>query len=333
MDQLRTKWLVLVFATCMPIAHVIMGLANTAKVSSLWQYLLAMVICLGLVVLLCVDMDSGAIPLKSAWLVVAGVVVMELLVTSVLPLGIHPGYAAWQNGAIQMLLVALAFRGRTSLAWLGMGAFAALDMRASLGHGLSLVDGLALVLTPIMWMVIATAVLMVLGRSRNNIAVYSEQSQKAALRLAWEEAHNIYRAQRLLELQEATRPELEAIACSKLTDEQRRELTFLEAGLRDQMRGRTLVTGGVPDAALAARKRGVKVDLLDDRKAPLPGAIAADVSRKLLEVLAQAQAGTVRVRALPVGEVPTVTFLAFDESADQFETYAEISVLHSEPDR
>lgn len=331
MEQLRTRWLVVVFATFMPIAHVIMGLANTDFVTSLWQYFLAMVICLALVTLLCWDSGKSVMPLWGAWCVVTGVLVMDFLVNSVLPVGVHPGYASWQNGAIQMLLVALTFRGRMRLAWLGMGLFSILDLSSSLAHGLSVTDSLALVLTPIMWMVIATAVQSVLGRSKNNIAVYAAQSQLAATKLARENAHGLYRKQRLLELEQASRPALEIIANQDPTQEDRHEFALLEAQLRDQIRGRALATLEIQEASRAARKRGVKVDLLDDRKRPLPDILSTAVFAELLKVLAEAQSGTVRVRALPMGELPAVTILAFDESAEQQETYLEIRDPSTEP--
>lgn len=330
MEQVRTRWLVVVFATFMPIAHVIMGLANSHVPTSLWQYFTAMLICLVLVGLLCWDSGKTAMPLWGAWSVVVGTLVMDALVNSVLPAGIHPGYASWQNGAIQMLLVALTFRGRMRLAWWGMILFAISDMSASLALGLSVTDGLALVLTPIMWMVIATAVQSVLGRSKNNIAVYAAQRQLAATLLAKEHAHGLYRKQWLWELEQATRPALEAIASQNLSAEDRRDLALLEAELRDQIRGRALVTKEIQEGARAARKRGVKVDLLDDRKTPLPDTVATDVFAQLLEVLTAAQSGTVRARALPVGELPAVTILAFDESAEQHEIYIEISDLRTE---
>lgn len=335
MEQLRTRWLVLVFATFMPIAHVIMGLANSDVPTSLWQYFLAMLICLALVVLLCWDSGKNAMPLWAAWSVVVGVLIMDVLVNSVLPAGVHPGYASWQNGAIQMLLVALTFRDRMRLAWLGMGLFAVLDLSASLALGLSVTDALALVLTPIMWMVIATAVRSVSGRSKNNIAVYSAQSQLAATKVAKEHAHGLYRKQWLLELEQATRPALEAIAGQEagqqMSAQDRKDLALLEAELRDQIRGRALVTTEIQQATRAARKRGVKVDLLDDRKTSLPDTIATDVFTQLLDILGKAQSGTLRARALPVGESPAVTILAFDESADQNETYVEINDPHPAP--
>ena len=304
MDRVISKWLVLAVAIPMPVAHVILGLANLHKVTSLWQPLAAMVLTLALVVAICWRTRGHTLPLGSALAVVAGVVIVDVLVTSVLPVGVHPGYAAWHNGAIQMLLVAMAFRNRVLLAWLGMVAFAVLDFSASMAHGLSLVDALALVLTPVMWMVIATAVHIMLGR---------------------EHAHRLYRDKWMLELEQSARPALEAIAAGALSAGQRQELALLEAELRDQIRGRLLATPEVVQAARAARARGVKVDLLDDRKAPLDSAVLEDAVAQLLGVLRRVESGRVRARALPAGGELAVTILAFDELVPDNEVYAEIN--------
>ncbi len=325
MDRVISKWLVLAVAIPMPVAHVILGLANLHKVTSLWQPLAAMVLTLALVVAICWRTRGHTLPLGSALAVVAGVVIVDVLVTSVLPVGVHPGYAAWHNGAIQMLLVAMAFRNRVLLAWLGMVAFAVLDFSASMAHGLSLVDALALVLTPVMWMVIATAVHIMLGRSRSNIAAYTEQSRESATRLGREHAHRLYRDKWMLELEQSARPALEAIAAGALSAGQRQELALLEAELRDQIRGRLLATPEVVQAARAARARGVKVDLLDDRKAPLDSAVLEDAVAQLLGVLRRVESGRVRARALPAGGELAVTILAFDELVPDNEVYAEIN--------
>ncbi|WP_269938949.1 hypothetical protein [Arthrobacter sp. HY1533] len=324
MDQKINSWLVLAFAIPMPAVHVVLGLANLHKATSAWPMLTAMAICLALMATICWRTAQRTLPFPAALAVLAGVAAMDLLVTGVLPVGIHPGYTAWHNGAIQMLLVALAFRNRLAVAWFGMGLFAVLDFRASLAHGLPLVDALALVLTPVMWMVIATAVLSMLGRSRSNIAAYTQQSRESATRLAREHARSLYREQGMRELDQLARPALETIAAGNVTEAQRRELALLEAGLRDQIRGRVLATPEVLAASRAARVRGVKVDLLDDRKAHLTPAVLADAARQLVAVLERAQSGVVRARALPVGERPQVTILAFDGTEEQNETYAEI---------
>ena len=324
MDPLINKWLVLAFAVPLPVAHVIMGLANLDVVTSQWPTLLAMALSMVLVAVICWPTRHNRLPLPLAWSVVTGVVAIEALVGSVLPAGVHPGYAAWQNGAIQMLLVALTFRGRVRLAWLGMALFAVMDFVRSTTHGLSLVDCLALVLTPVMWMVIATAVQIMLGRSRDKIAVFTAQSHESARRVAQEHARSLYRDRWMLDLEQRARPALEAIAQGGLDDGDRRGLALLEAEFRDQVRGRVLASPEVLRAGRAARQRGVKVDLLDDRKSPLPQATLDDALAQLVNILDGASAGAVRARALPVGEHPQVTILAFDESAPEDETYVEL---------
>ncbi|MGA7203597.1 MAG: hypothetical protein WBX27_03080, partial [Specibacter sp.] len=289
MDRAINKWLILAFAIPMPVGHLVLGLANINKASPAWPYLLAMVITVLVIAVLCWRSREHTLPLPAAWAVVAGVVVTDALVTSVLPTGIHPGYGAWHCGAIQMLLVALTFRNRLKMAWLGMGLFAVLDFTMSMHHRLSVQDGLAMVVTPIMWMVIATAVKVMLDRSRTTIDMYKSHHAEAALRLAREHALGLYRDQWILELELATRPALEMIASKDLGEAERTELSLLEAELRDQIRGRVLATPDVMQAARRARKRGVKVDILDDRKRALPDGTFDEAVAQLVHVLDQAQ--------------------------------------------
>ena len=324
MDKAINKWLILTFAIPMPAVHIVLGLANIQRVASAEPYLAAMAICLALVAVLCWPGTEYTLALPLAWGVVSGVVAMDVLVTSVLPSGVHPGYAAWHCGAIQMLLVSLALRNRMKMAWLGIGVFAVIDMSMSLHHRLSVIDGLALVLTPVMWVVIASAVNIMLWRSGSLIETYMTQSRQSAQLLARQHAMGLSREQWMLELEHSTRPALELIALRDLTEDNRVEMVLLEAELRDQIRGRALASGGVLRAARRARLRGVKVDILDDRKGALPSQVFRDATTQLVATLEHATTGIVRCRALPEGEHPAVTILAFDESEQESELYLEV---------
>ncbi len=324
MDKAITRPLILALGLPFPAAHIILGIANLDRLTTASPAVVAMAICLVLMALLTRRGQHRLLPAVSAWLSVAGVVTMDLLVNSVLPQGEHPGYAAWQAGAIQMLMVVLALRQRIALAWLGISLFAVADLTSSLLRGLPVVDALALVLTPIMWIVIATAVSLMLTRSTTLIRDYTTQQHQAAALLAREHARQLSRNQWMIELDSATRPALELITTGRLTDRDRADLMLLEAQLRDQVRGRTLATPEILHAARQARARGVKVDILDDRKRELPEKILSEASSQLAATLGRAQQGTVNGRVLPAGSGIAVTVLAYDEATEEEEFYLEI---------
>ena len=145
MDKAITRPVILAFSLPYPLVHIILGLANLHRVTSIVPPLIAMVICVAVILLVSLPEVGKPLRLSVAWAAVIGVVLIEVLVKGVLPAGEHPGYAAWHNGAIQMLLVTVALRGRMGVAWLGMGVFVdhrfhrvpapSSDHRGGFGHG------------------------------------------------------------------------------------------------------------------------------------------------------------------------------------------------------
>jgi hypothetical protein len=324
MDKAITRPLIIALGLPFPAAHILLGLASLGKVASVWPVLSAIGICAALMFVVTRPGRGRTLPLTHAWLAVAGVVLIDLLVMSVLPDGVHPGYAAWHCGAIEMLMVTVAMRNRIALAWLGIGLFAILDFSGSMLHRLTVVDGLAMVITPLMWIGIATAVNGVLRRCVDQARFYTSREKESAARLAREDARRLAQTEWTKELERATRPMLETIAAGQLSENDRNDCILLEARLRDQIRGRALATPEVLRAARAARARGTRVDIFDDRGAALPSAVLQEASAKLAAALNRASGGSIKGRALPAGSGTAVTILAYDESAPESELYLEI---------
>jgi hypothetical protein len=324
MNSAFTRTLILAVGLPFPAAHIVLGLANLHQVTVVWPVLIAMAICLGLMLLVTLQWEGNRLTPRQGLIMVAGIIVMELLVQSVLPVGKHPGYAAWQCGAIQMLMVTLAIRNQIGLAWLGIGLFVALDFTASMIHRLSAVDALAMVVPPAMWMVVATAVSLVLLRCQGQIRAYETKARESSARLAREHARTVFQDEWALDLDRSARRLLEKIASGKISDTVRTDCLLLEAQLRDQIRGRALATPEVLQAARAARKRGVRVDIFDDRGTDLPPVAFSEATAQLAGALTRAERGSVKGRALPSESEVAVTILAFDEDAPGEEFYIEI---------
>lgn len=333
MNNAFTRTLILAVGLPFPAAHIVLGLANLHQVTVVWPVLTAMAICLALMLLVTLLWEGNRLTVRQGLVMVAGIVVMELLVQSVLPVGTHPGYAAWQCGAIQMLMVTLAIRNQIGLAWLGIGLFVVLDFTASMIHRLSVVDALALVVPPAMWMVVATAVSLVLLRCEGQIRAYETKERESSARLAREHARTVFHDEWALDLDRSTRPLLEKIASGTISDTDMTDCLLLESQLRDQIRGRALATPEVLQAARAARKRGVRVDIFDDRGSDLPPAAFSEATAQLTAALTRAERGSVKGRALPSESEVAVTILAFDEDAPDEELYLEILAPPRQPDR
>ena len=284
-----------------------------------------MAICIMVMVVVVRRGSLHQLSLGQTWMAVTGIVAMDVLVNSALPFGVHPGYAAWHCGAIQMLMLALALRHRLGYAWLGIALFSVAELLASWIHGLPVVDALALVLTPVMWVAIGSALNAMFDRSSNQILSSTERQNSIQERLATEHARQVFRTEWIGTLDKLTRPALEMILSGNLDERDRSDLKLLEAELRDGIRGRALATAEVVRAARLARTRGIKVDILDDRKTELPPAVRAQSSGQLTAILDRAQHGSVLARACPLGSAVAVTILAYDDQFPDDKLLVQIS--------
>jgi hypothetical protein len=95
-----------------------------------------------------------------------------------------------------------------------------------------------------------------------------------------------------------------------LTDSQKQNAKNLEARLRDEIRGRNLISPEIVEAVSNARARGVEVLLFDEGGTDnLSETERADILTRVVEELLTVTSGKVIVRA-PKGESWKVTFVA-----------------------
>lgn len=252
------------------------------------------------------------LPLLQAIVTVQGVLIIPPLAQSQLAVAHHSDYATWYVMGIGTLLSALALRGHIVLAALAMFA-ATFELMAWAGWQNFFATG---VLGAIMLLIGTSVVRLGLERAEAETARYAELNAASVAATAAEQAANTQRTVMLHETLDRTRPILEAMAQGKLlTQEQRLEARLTEAGLRDEIRGRDLMSPVTRDSIYAARKRGVVVNVLDEGGlSDLAGAQIARLHERIAEVLDTLSIGRVTVRA-PRGEAWAVTVAAFDEDA------------------
>ncbi|MDP9905612.1 hypothetical protein [Arthrobacter bambusae] len=300
-----------VLCSVFAILHVTLGLLSLDMVSSAWPSLTAMAIYLAATVLVLIP-GPGRLPLWRAVFAVAAVVAMTLLVDGVLPKDTWPGYASWHMAATYTLLVVVNLRGRVAVSWLGAACSVALLAQWASGTTMGLVGGLMLSIATVGWLTIATGIGHLLRTNDGKVAQYAGDARAAADWYAAERALNLSRTQWLEHVRDVTVPALTKIADpeTELSDADRQELRLIEAQVRDEIRGRVLVTSEVVAAARRARERGVTVQLLDDRHQELAPRMLAAVSERIVSLLNQARGGTITARVRPQGGNTTVTILA-----------------------
>jgi hypothetical protein len=196
-----------------------------------------------------------------------------LAVAVILPLGVASqldphreggtGYATWYVAAVGTLMVIVSTRRRHGFAWFGV-AFLVVHTVVWSGDFADLASfG---VVGSVSWVGISHALQATLARASRDTREFIRAEQEAADWQAAQEAHVNERQFRLLQTGRTARPMLQRIVATggDLTPAERQECLNLEGAIRDEIRGRRLLSDDVRHEVMAARRRGTIVSLLDE---------------------------------------------------------------------
>ncbi|TFD37927.1 hypothetical protein E3T40_03705 [Cryobacterium sp. TMT1-19] len=236
------------------------------------------------------------------------------------PVGSTP-FAHWYLGAITMMLVALAVRGRPGFAWYGYGMIMVISIAWALLNGLTLLDGVNLAIRHAGTLLAGTLFAVGLKRSTQTLAGLNRERARSGAAAATAAAALEERETQLTRVNTLARPTLERLANLlqgaalqinplQIEPTLRAESLLVEATLRDAIRGRSLFVEPVITAARAARIRGVDVTLLDDSadRPPRQLAAAAAIVAAQLDSLTH---GHLIARLLPADR-PTIASIVVD---------------------
>lgn len=216
------------------------------------------------------------------------------------------GYATWYVAAVGTLMTITSTRRRHLYAWIGI---AALVVQTIVWGGPELLLGIG-VIGSAAWVAVSHILSRALLKASSDAARFARAEREATDWQAAQEAHLYERQFRLGQTGTTAVPMLQIIEQSggDLTDDQRRECLHLEGAIRDEIRGRLLLNDAVRTEVMAARRRGVTVNLLDE------GGLddLDDVNReRVLSTLADAirstQASRVIARTAPADSDVAVT--------------------------
>jgi hypothetical protein len=262
--------------------------------------------------------EGDPLPLREAWFIVAvGPITTYFAVRDAGP-ELAGSYTFWTAFPYSLVLSMLIVRGRPVLAWVGVGATAAViaeAVRDSDINGAAIVAAFA----PAGTVAAVTVFRMIMRPTMSSLyALHAEATIRAAAD-ATLRAQNEERDRQLERLDELARPMLDLIARGDvLTVAQREECRLLEAELRDGLRAPQLSSKALIAAARGARRRGVEVVLLDDggfaEASPQARVTVLDVAARALD---GANIGSVTVRVLPVGRRYLASVLVSEPSEDR----------------
>ncbi|TFC72425.1 hypothetical protein E3O45_12825 [Cryobacterium sp. TMS1-20-1] len=302
-----SRTLILVVAALFSGYHVILGLYSIQEPASSVPILVAMGLYVGATTASLWPSSPMRMSLPLALFNVAVSVALPLIVGSQLDGSSgNLGYATWYVAAIGTLMTITATRKRPQLALLGV---AVLVIHSVIWAGVGELGGLG-VIGSVVWVVAAAVLSRALVKASRDARQYARAEREASGWHAAQEAHLYERQVRLTQTMRLAMPMLRRISESngELTAEEQQECRFLEAAIRDEIRGRRLLNHAVREQVMAARRRGASVTLLDEGGIDdLGGGALDDVLGTLALALEQTSADKIIVRTAADSATVAVT--------------------------
>ncbi|GAA1840535.1 hypothetical protein [Agromyces salentinus] len=300
------RWLLLVLAVLFSTYHVMLGITSLDVPASPWPTVVALALY---VIATVASLSVGSRVRMPDWLAafdLAVCIVIPVLVTSQLDPDEANGYATWYVAAVGTLMTIAAARRQILAAWLGVLALA---VQTVVWDDLFALGTLG-VIGSIAWVAIAHMLTAALGTAARETRRYAQAEREAAEWQAAQDAHVFEGRARLAHTNRIAAPMLRRIADrgGVLTPAQRQECRVLEAAIRDEIRGRMLLTDDVRSAVQRARERGATVTLLDEGGIDeLPDTERARVLERLAEAIASSRADRIIARTAAETSTAAVT--------------------------
>lgn len=309
------RWLLLVLAALFSSYHVVLGITSLDVPDSPWPTVAALVLYAIATVLSLWPARRARMPDWLAALNLAVAIVLPLLVSSQLDPAEENGYATWYVAAVGTLMTITAARRQLVAAWIGVIALA---IQTVVWAGPFALGTLGVV-GSIVWVGIAHMLSSALAGAARSTRRYVQAEREAAAWQAAQDAHLFEGRMRLAQTQRIATPMLRRIADAdhELSDAERRECRTLEAAIRDEIRGRMLLTDAVRRSVKEARDRGATVTLLDEGGIDDLDEDARDrVLSRLADAISSSRADRVIARTAGVNSPVAVTVVGLRGGGD-----------------
>ncbi|MEO6941781.1 MAG: hypothetical protein ABI238_02370 [Terrimesophilobacter sp.] len=252
------------------------------------------------------------------WMAIMNVLVciaLPLLVTSQLDVhgSVGSDYSTWYPAAIGTLMVITSTRRRHFLAWVGVISLA---VQTTIWAGVGALATLGVV-GSLVWVAVSHVLSHSLAKISKDAQQYVVAERAAEDWQAAQEAHLFERQFRLRQTNRMALPMLRQIVARNgdLTDAQRSECIYLEAAIRDEIRGRKLLNNRVRDQVMRARRRGAIVTLLDEGGIDeLSDGELERVLNSLADALKNSETDRLIARTVPEGSDVAVTVVGLSSS-------------------
>ncbi len=302
------RWLVAVLGVLFGVFHAGLGFASLSDFENYGYPLTAIIIYLIAIIASMVFYRGPNLPLPQAIFNLAVAAFVPLLVNANLDPYTADAYSTWYVMGIATLMATTAVRQQKLIAWLGWAILAIQVVRWAgwfTGVQTGLIGALLLVFA-------AHTISVGLKSAYLRTMEFTQAALASKTQAVSNEAAGKERSGRLESALQGALPLLQVIQeqKGKLSAEQKTEARLLEASLRDEIRGRGLMTDSIRNAAKSARSRGVEVIILDEGGLDQVTTFNRDeILEKIAETFSQVKEGRITLRA-PSGEAWKVTLVA-----------------------
>jgi hypothetical protein len=312
-------WIATALAAVFSMYHLILAATSLSSVREVAPVITCMVLYAAATIA-AMYAKGSALPIWAACFALATSFVTPVIVSAQIPKSaISGGYPTWYVAAIGTLMVILAVRQRFAFAWIGVGF---LVVHTIIWDGPGALGTLG-VIGSLSWVAVATAFSYAMNRATRITRDFVRAEQETADWQAAQDAHVFERQFRLSQTTRMALPMLERIVAEggDLTPEERTECLNLEQAIRDEIRGRSLLSDPVRHEVMELRRAGATVQLHDD--GGLDDVEQADLYRihtRLAQALRDAAGSdNVIVRTVQGGQEAAVTVvgLRLDDGASQ----------------
>lgn len=326
-----SRYTMLALAALFSLYNVFRGVITLGVPDSPWPSVAAMVIYIVATTISLWPTAPVQMSLRLANFNLATAIVLCLLVSSELDPTNNNGYATWHVASVGTLMTITAARRREWTAWVGVAFLAVqsvfwavtgspdsdepIGSRLLAGIGTSAEIG---VTGSIVWVAFSIVIARALARAGRDAEKLVLAERAAVNWQAAQDAHFTERARRLDDASRLAGPTLRRIVLSggDLSPTEREEARLLEAGLRDEIRGRRLLNDDVRREVLAARRRGTTVSLLDEGTMDdLPQAEMDRVLAVVAESVASTKTERLIIRTAPIDSAAAVTLVGLSKPA------------------
>lgn len=245
---------------------------------------------------------------KAQILAAAGVAV-AVLVTPFLDAQAVRSYANWPPGALGVLIAALVMRRRSEHASGVAACVCLLTLGSVNSDGLDLVWSVSLCIPPLLWLGATILVRRLFDRTASALDRYGVITARAKAEAELDASRETSASKRRSELEQHVVPLLRALSTTNgttIAPELQGACAAMEAQLRDDLRGRYILTESLRTLLNQLRGVGTEVRIVDDRADPNHDASSAAARLTIEATLPMLGGSKVTYRVVPDGRMMTV---------------------------